>query len=220
MDDFEDDLNALDAELGGLGQSLAGATQMTAAFQREISNVKGGLFAAEQDASRFSKSLSGSLRGAFGDLVFEGDKLSDVLKNVARSMIETTFNRAVSPVTDALAGVVTTGIGNLVDGLLPFENGAAFSSGRVMPFAKGGVVTSPTHFPMRGATGLMGEAGPEAIMPLSRGADGSLGVRSSSQAGVSVTMNITTPDVAGFNRSRSQVAANVSRAIQLGQKNF
>jgi hypothetical protein len=62
-------------------------------------------------------------------------------------------------------------------GYLPFENGSAFSGGNVVPFASGGVVGSPTTFPMSGGrTGLMGEAGPEAIMPLQRGANGKLGV--------------------------------------------
>jgi lambda family phage tail tape measure protein len=58
-----------------------------------------------------------------------------------------------------------------------YANGAAFSGGNVVPFANGGVVGSPTTFPMAGGkTGLMGEAGPEAIMPLKRGKDGKLGV--------------------------------------------
>lgn len=220
MAEFEDDIENLDIQLANLESSLVGATQMTTAFQKEINNVQSGLFAAEQEAGNFSRSLSGSLRGAFGDLVFEGDKLSDVLRNVARSMIETTFNRAISPVSDALAGAVTNGLSKLVGSILPFEKGASFSSGRVMPFAKGGVVTSPTNFPMRGGVGLMGEAGPEAIMPLSRGADGSLGVRTSAGGtSVQVTMNVTTPDVAGFNRSRSQIASGLSRAIQIGQRN-
>lgn len=52
----------------------------------------------------------------------------------------------------------------------PFALGGVFSLGRP---AANSVVTQPTHFDM----GLMGEAGEEAIMPLSRGADGSLGVR-------------------------------------------
>jgi tape measure domain-containing protein len=65
-------------------------------------------------------------------------------------------------------------------------NGNAFGANGIMPFAKGGaftnsIVSSPTMFKFAdgGAmrTGLMGEAGPEAIMPLSRGADGSLGVQ-------------------------------------------
>lgn len=90
-----------------------------------------------------------------------------------------------------------------------------------MPFASGGIVNGPTKFPMRGGTGLMGEAGPEAIMPLARGADGRLGVRAAGggAAPVNVVMNITTSDVAGFQRSQSQIAAQVQKAIARGQRN-
>lgn len=66
---------------------------------------------------------------------------------------------------------------SLADSLLTamgFANGGVFSSGNVIPFAKGGVVNRTTMFSM----GMMGEAGPEAIMPLERGTDGSLGVKS------------------------------------------
>jgi phage-related minor tail protein len=74
---------------------------------------------------------------------------------------------------------------------------------------------------MRGGVGLMGEAGPEAIVPLARGADGKLGIRAGGGGGnVSVTMNISTPDAASFRRSQSQVAAEMSRAIQRGRRNL
>ena len=92
-------------------------------------------------------------------------------------MIRTTYNAAMRPVTDHFGGLISEGVGSVVEGILPFANGAPFSQGKVMPFAQGGVVTSATAFPMLGGTGLMGEAGPEAIMPLARGADGKLGVR-------------------------------------------
>jgi phage-related minor tail protein len=56
----------------------------------------------------------------------------------------------------------------------------AYFDGAMSYFAKGGIVSSPTMFQFAdgGAirNGLMGEAGPEAIMPLSRGSDGRLGV--------------------------------------------
>ena len=66
----------------------------------------------------------------------------------------------------------------------------------------------------------MGEAGPEAIMPLSRGADGSLGVRMEGGGRpVSVVINVTTPDVEGFRRSQSQIAAQMGRALSRGQRN-
>jgi len=90
----------------------------------------------------------------------------------------------------------------------------------VMPFADGGVVSRPTGFAMRGAgLGVMGEAGPEAILPLARGADGRLGVRAGGARPVAVTINVTTPDVEGFRRSQSQIAAEVARALARGQRN-
>ena len=77
-------------------------------------------------------------------------------------------------------------------------DGGAWSSG-IQMFANGGafsnsVVSKPTAFGMSGGqTGVMGEAGPEAIMPLTRTADGALGVRAlggnSSQINISVTVD-------------------------------
>lgn len=64
--------------------------------------------------------------------------------------------------------------------------GNAFQNGNILPFAKGGIVTRPTVFPMAQGAGLMGEAGPEAIMPLTR-IGGDLGVKST---GGGVEVNI------------------------------
>ena len=88
-----------------------------------------------------------------------------------------------------------------------------------MPFADGGVVNSPTLFAMQGGMGLMGEAGPEAVMPLARGPDGSLGVRGGGGTS-NVTINIQTPDVLSFDQSQNQVAALVSRALSRAQRNM
>jgi lambda family phage tail tape measure protein len=65
---------------------------------------------------------------------------------------------------------------------LGYAKGGVFGNG-VSKFAAGGIVGSPTLFKFANGgttqTGLMGEAGPEAIMPLSRGAGGKLGVNAS-----------------------------------------
>lgn len=71
-------------------------------------------------------------------------------------------------------------------------DGAVMSGGKMTAFAKGGVVSSPTMFPMRNGAGLMGEAGPEAIMPLARNSQGQLGVKAE---GMSVTINNMAPGV-------------------------
>ncbi len=88
-----------------------------------------------------------------------------------------------------------------------------------MPFASGGIVSGPVTFPMRGGVGLMGEAGPEAIMPLARGTDGKLGVRSGGQGAPTIVMNISTPDAQSFQRSKDQIAAQMSRALSRGNRN-
>ncbi|WP_207553557.1 phage tail length tape measure family protein [Pseudoroseomonas deserti] len=73
-----------------------------------------------------------------------------------------------------------TTIGNWGTTLTVNALGNAFAGGNVVPFAKGGVprVDEPTFFPMAGGNvGLLGEAGPEAILPLKRMANGELGVQ-------------------------------------------
>ena len=71
-------------------------------------------------------------------------------------------------------------LGGALDKL--FADGASFRHGRVVPFATGGVVGSPTTFPMSGnRTGIMGEKGAEAIMPLKRTSNGQLGVQAQVQ---------------------------------------
>ena len=209
-----------DSQTGPLEDSLGDAAGMAAQFTAEMDRVRAAFAATQADAADFETGLSRGLRRAMKDLVVGGDSLSDALESLAKTMINTTFNSAMRPVTDHLGGLVSDGIGALVGGILPFADGAAFSQGKVTPFARGGVVSSPTHFPMRGGLGLMGEAGPEAILPLARGQDGSLGVKTQgSGKSPTVVMNVTTPDVAGFQRSRGQIAAQMSRMLARGNRN-
>ncbi len=214
-----DRLDVMDAEVSALEQTLGDASSMTAAFSAQLRDVQATLGDTNRDLGNLERGFSGGLRRAFDGLVFDGLKLSDALGVVAKAMLNSAYNAATRPVTDHLGGLLANGINGLVSGLMPFAKGAPFSQGHVMPFAKGGVVSSVTGFPMRGGMGLMGEAGPEAIMPLARGADGRLGVRGAGGGAVSVTMNITTPDVQGFQRSQGQIAAQVARAMGRGQRN-
>lgn len=219
MSDYNE-IDALDTAAEGLADSLGQASGMMASFDAELRRMQGALSATGQDLATLERGLSRGLRRAFDGVVFDGMKLSDALDTVAQSMINTAYNAAIKPVANHFGGVLAQGVGGIVEKLLPFADGGAFSSGRVTPFATGGIVSAPTYFPMRGGTGLMGEAGPEAIMPLSRGPDGKLGVRSSNgQAAPTIVMNINTPDAQSFQRSRGQIAAQMSRALGAGQRN-
>lgn len=220
MPDIEADLDGLDLEIGNLEATIGSAKAVSTAFQAELQAMQVTMSTAGRQVDGLTRSVGWGLRRAFDGLVFDGMRLSDALKGLGRSMVNSALTQALKPVQNALGGLITSGIGNLADGLLPFQDGAAFSAGRVTPFAKGGVISSATSFPMRGGLGLMGEAGPEAIMPLSRGADGRLGVKAANSGrAVNVTMNISTPDPGGFRRSRTQIAAEMSRAISRASRN-
>ena len=94
-----------------------------------------------------------------------------------------------------------------------FAKGGVFDSGGVQAFASGGVVTRPTPFKFASGgsfkSGLMGEAGPEAILPLKRGSDGKLGVSMNGGDGTgagSTVVNITVNQ--GGNEENSSTGTN------------
>lgn len=215
-----DGIDSLGRKAAELEQSFGSAGEMAAVFSDELARMRESMTYTNREVRSLSSSFGGALRSAFDGVVFDGMKLSDALRSVARSMSESAYNVAMRPLQQAAGGALAQGMNALFGGMLPFANGGAFSQGRVTPFAKGGVVAAPMAFPMRGGTGLMGEAGPEAIMPLTRGADGRLGVQA--QGGgrpVNIVMNISTPDVGGFQRSHSQIAAQLGRALARGDRN-
>ena len=212
---FED----LEARADGLNETLGQTSTLVTGFDAELQRMKASLQATGRDVAILERSLSRGLKSAFDGLIFDGISLSEALNTVANSMINATYNAAIKPVTNQLGGILATGVSGLVDNILPFADGAPFSQGRVMPFATGGIVSGATPFGMRGGMGIMGEAGPEAIMPLARGPDGKLGVRGAGGGGNTIVMNISTPDVQGFQRSQGQIAAQMTRALSRGQRN-
>lgn len=209
-------LDDLDLQVDALAQSLGSASTLAAGFDTELKRIHQTFSATGNQARVLSSTLSGGLRKAIDGVVLDGMKFSEALGVIGQSMINAAYNAAMKPVTDHFGAM----LGGVVNGLMPFEKGGAFTQGRVTPFANGGVVNGPVHFPMRGGMGLMGEAGPEAIMPLARGPNGKLGVQASGGSRpINVVMNIQTPDAQGFQRSQSQIAAQMSRVLARGGRN-
>ncbi len=90
--------------------------------------------------------------------------------------------------------------------------------GGVTAFAKGGIVAAPSYFPLSNGLGLMGEAGPEAILPLRRGSDGRLGVASGGASAVQVTLNVSAQDARSFLAAEAEVSAMLLRAVRRGAR--
>jgi phage-related minor tail protein len=208
-------------ELDALNETLEDTDQIVDRFRRTLSETGREAERSRRSVTALERSISHDLRGAMTDMVFEGTRASDALRSVATSLARTVFQQSITPITNAVGGAVGGAISSVLTpgASSAFADGAAFASGRVQAFAQGGIVTAPTSFPMRGGVGLMGEAGPEAIMPLKRGADGRLGVATDGAGHASPQINVTinTPDPAAFGRSRAQIMAALSRAVSQGQ---
>ncbi len=93
--------------------------------------------------------------------------------------------------------------------------GNVFAQNKIVPYAMGGIVSRPTIFPMANGMGLMGEAGPEAIMPLKRGANGKLGVQSSGGIGnIVVNVDASGSSVEGDAEQSEEFGQALAAAIQ------
>lgn len=143
--------------------------------------------------------LADGLSGAFLEFI-DGTKsakdaflsfASSFLKQIAQMIIQAQIFRMINSASSGggWIGTAITAISK-VGSAAANANGNAYNNGRVMAFANGGIVNSPTVFPMANGMGLMGEAGPEAVMPLTRGANGKLGVAASGGGGNNFNINV------------------------------
>lgn len=171
---------------------------------------------------RLAQRFGASLSGALGSGTVQGRQLASTLGGVADALTSALAKSATSTLSDGLRDATRSLTGDLIassfGGALPFAKGGVISGGTVTPFADGGVVAAPTYFPLGRGLGLMGEAGSEAVMPLARGPDGRLGVRSAGGGATSVTVNIAATDAESFRRSEAQVSAALARAVARGRR--
>lgn len=164
----------------------------------------------EGAANGFARAMT----NAFAQATTGGKRFDDVLKALALRLSNVAVQAAFKPLAQGLLA----GLTGLFSGAMGASSGSAGTAG-VQAFAAGGVIATPTYFPLGRGTGLAGEAGPEAILPLARGPDGSLGVAAAGRApAANVTINIATPDAASFRRSETYVTGLVARAVARGQR--
>lgn len=177
-----------------------------------ISGLSSSTNSLAGSATAFSKAMT----QAFAASVTGGKQLDDVLKSLALKLSDIALKAAFKPVETALAGSLQ----GLLSGLTGSVGLQANAGGAIRPFAAGGVIGTPSYFPMmNGGVGLAGEAGPEAIMPLRRGADGRLGVAGAG-GGNTISVQIATPDLDSFRRSESYITGQIARAVARGQRSL
>ncbi|MBX9822310.1 phage tail tape measure protein [Afipia birgiae] len=167
-------------------------------------------------ANAFSRAMTGAFRSS----VIGGRQFDDVLKSLTLRLSDMAVRLAFKPLEKSISGGIESLLSGLVGAVGSGDASPKFASGAVKPFASGGVIGTPTYFPlMQGGVGLAGEAGPEAIMPLARGPDGKLGVTGRG-GGNSITIQIATPDLESFRRSENYITGQIARAVSRGQRNL
>ena len=177
-----------------------------------------------------SEQVGHALSRALGRAVRDGERLDVLFRSIGQSLSQWSLNRSMTSLGDLLTRQLTRATGGIAAKIFGLNIPASdilpdvFKAENATPFAKGGVVAAPTYFPLGGSAsgmGVMGEAGAEAILPLSRDVQGRLGVRVSEGEGTggpSIVFNIQTPDAESFLRSEAQIATMVARAAGRGRR--
>lgn len=193
----------IDRELAQILEKLPGLTD------KQIAKLKNLVTATKDVKDSFDKTFGEGLQQYYKSLANFGGQVADSVKGAFQGLEDqlTTFVTTGKANFTDLANSIIADIARiairqaiirpLVGGVLDLFSiprsamGNVFAQNGIQKFARGGIVDRPTLFPFAKGTGLMGEAGPEAIMPLKRGRDGRLGVEAAGGGGaVSVVVNV------------------------------
>lgn len=222
MAEFRKETEALEIE--SLNQQLEAGAITLAKYRTEIVGItqsfsmwesfEAGATSYIESIGTISQQVAGTIQQTFAatetmfvDFITKGKVdfasfANDIVKSLLRIMYQALI---LKPILESVmgGGGVNYSAGGSGGGqaMRAQAKGGSYPNG-LKAFAKGGVVDSPTMFKFSGnQNGLMGEAGPEAILPLKRGAGGSLGVQAATSpviininntAGVDVEQRETT----------------------------
>lgn len=150
----------------------------------------------KQIGSTILNNIGSAIEGVIDGTKSLQESLADILKQIGSMLFSFGTNKALDVLFNA--------------------KGNVFAQNKIVPFAYGGIVDKPTLFPMANGAGLMGEAGPEAIMPLRRGRDGRLGVEASGGGigGIVVNVDATGSAVEGDQQQSKQLGQAIGAAVQ------
>jgi len=228
-------LDILDEHVDLLRQRAAALDEATKK-QEENNNSFGKQFSQSfEDGIKSMGDLAGNLGSSFAS-AFEGmanqltefvttgkanfrDFAASVLKDISRMIIRYAIFNAVKGILNAFnpAAALGSSAANVAQYAPLNAKGNVYAQNGIQAFARGGIVNGPTLFPFAKGIGLMGEAGPEAIMPLQRAANGKLGVIASGGGSTNVTVNVDASgnsSVQGDQAQGKQLGLAVSAAVQ------
>lgn len=240
------ELKAQYAELGDQNyEAVLASIQFNESLQNQLTvfaGIKDGLNTYIQQIGTMREAIADlslnaftGLEKAIGDLLTTGSAnfrefARSILEATSRMIIQQLVLRSVmqavgfllpggsdpfSKVAGALSGKGALSAGKLTPGGI-FAMGGVLGQNGIMPFARGGIVNRPTVFPFANGIGLMGEAGPEAIMPLRRGPGGRLGVEAANGGVGNIVVNVdaTGTNVQGNGQDSKRLGEAIGVAIR------
>lgn len=220
IDEFRDKLNKTSLsqeQVTAKVREFTAALGQVAEAQKTFDHLKTMLDSVQKGFDRafdrIGKSITDALIKGEGAMISFGNIANAILSEVMQTLLDITL---ISPLKKAAGSFFENmlfsasgggGSGGLGTPSATLAKGGVFSGGNVVPFASGGIVNKPTIFPMASGMGLMGEAGPEAVIPLKRASNGRLGVSASGLGGSQVIVNI-------INNTQGKVSTQQSQDSQ------
>lgn len=193
--------------MGGLKDGLTGYIEQIGTMRDALSSLGQQAFQGIEDAL-----VSLVTTGTTNFREFARSILEATSRMIIQQLILKTIMQAIGAIGGGGSGF---SFGNFNASSVGF-NPVAFSGPKL--YADGGIVSKPTMFAFAnggaGNLGLMGEAGPEAIIPLRRGADGKLGVAGGGGTTVNVSVDAKGTSVQGDNNRGEALGRAVSQAVQ------
>ncbi len=194
----------------GFAQMIPGVTAL-------LGSLAPAFDAVEERASRLelaAQRIGDAFGKSFESVILDGKNAREAVEAFVKDVSRMIFRMLVTQtIARGITGAITGGLGG-GSTAVPQTTSGALSHGGVV---SSGIVTGPTFFPLRGGrTGLMGESGPEGVLPLARGANGRLGVEGGGGGSTTINQNfnITTPDTGGFKRSQRQILDDSRRGLR------
>lgn len=210
--EFTDAAEAQQGAIKGARDGIAVYLEGIGSLAENISNAAQNAFKSLEDAI-----VSLTMTGKFSFKEFALSVIEDLTRMVTRMLI-------IAPILQFIQSLLPGG--PLASANANLSGAGALSSSKLFPlgaFANGGtftngIVNSPTLFKFASGgalrNGLMGEAGPEAIIPLKRGRDGKLGVAGGGGTSVVVNVDAKGTNVEGNSGQGEQLGRAISQAVQ------
>jgi lambda family phage tail tape measure protein len=200
-----------------------------------VGGMQSGFQSLVDGAQSLNETMTQATTGAFNKM---GDSLAafvttgkgnfkDLAGSILQDISKMLIQFAMLRLAKAAVGMFADGGAFGSSGLLALAKGGAFNTHSIQYYANGDIFNKPTAFRHAGGLGVMGEAGPEAVMPLTRGPNGKLGVQvfgnqqSSQSAGVVNQVQIdvhisnegTSTDVQTSSRDGKQLADSLKAVV-------